>query len=190
MAQIKIKHQLLDSSFFIPNWPVKYLFLGTFNPKGGETVPYFYGRNRNQAWKLLSEIFQTELNPNSKVFFDKLEKLGIACMDMIQVVELDETLKEFVIGKGYSDSKIINNSVKRIYNSENIIDVIKKNPGIKVYSTWGKGLPLKNWVEEIAKIEKVNPIMKLVSPSMVARVPEGAEKYDYMISNWKNNISL
>ncbi len=42
----KISHQLANEKFFIPDWPLKHLFLGTFNPSGGETVSYFYGRKK------------------------------------------------------------------------------------------------------------------------------------------------
>ncbi len=67
----------------MPDWEVKYLLLGTFNPEGGEMVNYFYGRQRNQTWCLLSEIFGEELNPNLPDFLSKLKKHKIASMDII-----------------------------------------------------------------------------------------------------------
>ncbi len=39
-----ICHQLYSETYYVPNWPIKHLFLGTFNPEGGEKVPYYYGR--------------------------------------------------------------------------------------------------------------------------------------------------
>ena len=73
---MKIQHQLLNSDLFIPQWNVKHLFLGTFNPQGGDTVSYFYGRSRNQTWPTLSKIFKTELNPNNSDFFEKIKTLA------------------------------------------------------------------------------------------------------------------
>jgi hypothetical protein len=49
-----IKHQFKTSSFSKPNWEIKLLFIGTFNPEGGESVPYYYGRNKNKFWELLA----------------------------------------------------------------------------------------------------------------------------------------
>jgi hypothetical protein len=54
MSKITIYHQLCKEEFYIPNWEIKYLFLGTFNPDGGQKVNYYYGRNSNQTWKILS----------------------------------------------------------------------------------------------------------------------------------------
>ena len=74
---IKINHHFIDKNFYFPNWEVKHLFIGTFNPSGGETVPYYYGRKRNRFWKLLSEVFEIELDPNSESFFDDIKNPGL-----------------------------------------------------------------------------------------------------------------
>lgn len=132
-----IHHQL---NHLTPNWDVKHLFIGTFNPEGGENVSYFYGREKNFCWKILSDIFNEEFNPKSKDFFQLLERHKIACVDMIKSVQRRDNL-EFqegqlnnIIGKGYSDSKIINGSIKREYNTKEIQQIISLN-NCKVYST-------------------------------------------------------
>jgi len=51
-------------------------------------------------------------------------------MDLILSIDFKNVDKEYIIGKGYSDSKIINNSVKRVYNTENIQSVNKCSRGL------------------------------------------------------------
>ena len=181
----KINHQFAKKDFYNPNWKIKHLFLGTFNPEEGEKVNYYYGRKRNQTWNILSEIFEEKLNTEDVNFLDKIKTHGIACLDLIDSVSVENNLIDYVNGKGYSDSKIINNKVIRIYNTEKINEIIKNNPSIKIYSSWGEGSKLKEWKNEISKIKNIN---KLVSPSMAARVEKGIEKFPYMLENWKKNI--
>ncbi|MCB9426333.1 MAG: hypothetical protein H6584_04815 [Flavobacteriales bacterium] len=184
---IEVKHQFKNEDFYIPNWKIKYLFLGTFNPSGGEMVNYFYGRSRNQTWPLLSHIFGVDFNLNDKVdFFNQLRKQGIACMDIIDTVIINEVDKDKVVGKGYKDGNIINKKVKRLYNTDLINETIEKNSNVKVFTTWGKGSELKEWRDEISKVNQLN---SLVSPSMAARVPKGMKKYEYMLDNWKSAIN-
>jgi hypothetical protein len=186
---MQINHQLINENFFIPNWEIKYLLLGTFNPQGGDPVAYFYGRNRNRTWELLSDIFNVELHPNNDNFFELIQNLGIACMDMIQQVEIEDELVEHVIGNGYADKNIINGHVSRVYNTQNIIDVITANPNIRVFSTWGKGSKLNEWQQRLSEIRLVKKIIPLVSPSMVAKVPKGVEKFQYMLNDWRDKFN-
>jgi hypothetical protein len=181
-----IEHQFKKENFFIPKWGIKHLFIGTFNPSGGEGVNYYYGRERNKTWELLSVIFKEELDPKTSDFSIKLKKHGIACMDLIDTVKADKNQISKILGEGYKDSEIINNSVKREYNTKQILNVINSNPSIKVYSTWGKGSILKEWVDEVDKIEN---IIRLVSPSMAAKVPKGNKKFEYMIEDWTQKIT-
>ena len=182
-----MKHQFYKNDFFIPSWDIKFLFLGTFNPKEGEKVNYFYSRKTNLLWPTLSKIFQDEFNPNNLDFFEKLKSHKIACMDLISSVDIKDADKKYIIGKGYSDSKIINNSIKRVYNTENIISVINKNDDVQLYSTWGNGSNLKDWKNEIKKLPLIT---KLVSPSRAARVPKGEKKELFIFNNWQNNITF
>ena len=54
-------HQFKKKEFYLPNWEVEYLFIGTFNPSGGEKVPYYYGRKKNRFWELLPAVQEKEM---------------------------------------------------------------------------------------------------------------------------------
>lgn len=184
--KLTIYHQFSKESFYFPTWQVKYLFLGTFNPSGGERVNYYYGREKNQTWKLLSDIFCTEFKTqNRDDFFYKLQKYEIGCIDLIHSVTAPASYLSNILGKGYSDNKIINATVTRSYNTPAIISFIETNYRISIFSTWGGGSSLTEWRNEISKIKSIIP---LVSPSLVARVPIGENKYEYMLSDWKRKI--
>ncbi|TCC99539.1 uracil-DNA glycosylase family protein [Pedobacter hiemivivus] len=185
-----INHQLINQPFFVPKWKIKHLFLGTFNPEGGDPVRYFYGRNKNFTWKILDEVFPNEfMNYGLKLredFFERLIANGVACMDMISSIEIADEKVHLVTGKGYSDSVIINNQVKRIYNTDAINTVIRANPNLKVYSTWGTGSTLATWRRELSLVRA--RIISLKSPSPVARVPLGTDKYSYVRNDWWSKI--
>lgn len=180
-----IEHQFKNKEFYLPNWEVEYLFVGTFNPSGGEKVSYYYGRKRNRFWKLLSEVFKTELIPDSIDFFEKLKRHKIGCVDLINSVQTNGYDLDKITGKGFKDSNIINSTVERIYNTQSILSIIENNEKIKVYSTWGKGPKLKEWREEV---EKIPMIINLPSPSPAARVEKGFSKLDYVNKKWKELI--
>jgi hypothetical protein len=188
MSKITIYHQLCKEEFYIPNWEIKYLFLGTFNPDGGQKVNYYYGRNSNQTWKILSQVFETCFDTNEPVsFFKTIFEKKIACADMIHSVKAHSEKISGILGRGYSDTKIINNSIDRNYNTTLIQGVIRNNPSVLVFSTWGNGSNLKEWRNEISKISEIIP---LASPSLVAKVPQGQKKFDYMLADWKSKISV
>lgn len=182
-----ISHQFQKADFYIPTWDVQYLFLGTFNPSGGEAVPYYYGRSKNQLWPLLSKIFGEKFDPNAEGFFDLLRKHKIACIDVIDSVTTEEKRMDTITGKGYKDTAIINGKVSRSYNTTAILNTIANNQGVRVYSTWGKGSSLKAWRNEVTQL---GPITPLVSPSMAAKVPAGALKFNYMLTDWKSKIGV
>jgi hypothetical protein len=184
MSTTIIKHQLQGE---IPTWPIEFLFIGTFNPAGGDKVNYYYGREKNQFWKLLSELFEVKFNPNASDFRQLLKKHKIACIDMIDQVEANADRIKKILGEGYKDSEIINNAVKRRYNTSLINTIISRNPGIKVYSTWGNGQNLKEWKAEIEKLGEITP---LVSPSLAARVPKGENKFNFMLADWRKKIII
>ncbi|MFD2936139.1 uracil-DNA glycosylase family protein [Spirosoma flavum] len=184
-----IHHQFQQRDFYEPTWKVKYLFLGTFNPMGGKPVNYYYGRKSNQTWKILSKLFIEQFNVSDIDQLKRLlEKTGIACMDLIHTVRAPEERVDKILGKGYNDSKIINKSVIRDYNTDRILSIINANKDVKVYSTWGKGPSLKEWKAEVQRIDNKASIVQLVSPSMVAKVPVGNKKFDYMVADWNQKI--
>ena len=181
-----INHQFINEPFFIPDWDIKHLLIGTFNPEGGEPVNYYYGRPKNQTWNLLSKIFNCDFNPNSQDFFTLLRKNKIACVDMINQLKASVNQVDKIIGKGYKDTEIINGSVARLYNTQAIKEIIKKNENIKVYTTWGNGSKLREWRDETAKL---GGLITLKSPSLAAAVPKGSIKFDYMLDDWSQKIS-
>jgi len=183
-----IQHQFCNKNFYEPNWKIRILLIGTFNPHGGQQVNYYYGRESNKTWELLSILFKEKFDPtNPDLFFKKIEKHGIGCMDIIDNVKAEKERLDQILGKGYKDTKIINGSVKRQYNTRRIIKVIEDNPRVNIYSTWGKGSTLKEWKTETSKIKNLIP---LVSPSMAARVPKGTKKFDYMLADWRKKIRI
>lgn len=181
-----IVHQFCKQKFYEPTWKIKHLFLGTFNPLGGEIVNYYYGRGKNQTWPTLSLIFNCKFTPASvEEFLNLIEEKQIACLDVIDELRTPDNSVDVVFGKGYKDSSIINTTVIRKYNTARVINIIKKNPGVNVYSTWGKGSNLSEWTKEISKIGK---IINLVSPSLAAKVPKGTEKISYIVNDWQSKI--
>ena len=182
-----IKHQFSSESFYIPTWEVQHLFVGTFNPEGGARVPYYYGREKNQFWRLVSEITGVTINPSMDNFFELLCQHKIACVDMIHSVSASEERISAILGEGYQDAAIINTSVQREYNTDRILALLTTNPGICVYSTWGKGSNLKEWKREM---QRLGDIIPLVSPSLAARVPKGVMKFEFMLADWRNKIVL
>ena len=184
---IKVNHHFIGEDFYFPNWEISYLFLGTFNPMGGEKVPYFYAREKNLTWSTLSKVFDVDFNPMDIDFINKLSKHKIACMDLIKSIKVDKKDLEKIIGQGYKDTNLINGSTIIEFNTKNILEVVNKNSGLKVFSTWGKGPNFKLWKEEINSIPN---IINLVSPSMAARVPKGHKKKEFVFNDWKTKIIL
>lgn len=182
MTTNKFFHQFINRNYYVPDWPLCHLFLGTFNPSYGRQVKYYYGRCENRTWDLLSDVFGIELYPTSDEFLDRLKTLGIGCMDVIHSVEF--TAAEGP-PEGYRDADIINCRVTREYNTKEIIKVIGRNPGVQVYSTWGKGPKLLEWKKEIEVLENLVP---LVSPSMLAKVSKGTKKFEYMLKDWREKV--
>jgi hypothetical protein len=181
-----INHHLFTNQHYIPTWKINYLLVGTFNPTGGEQVNYYYGRKTNMTWKLISAIFGEEINPNNSNFIELLKKHKIGCIDLISSVICDEAKIPQIIGNGYSDSKIINKQVRREYNTAIVNQLSKSNPNLKIFTTWGKGSNLKEWQIEV---EKIKISSKLKSPSMAARVPKGANKFEYVLTDWKEKFN-
>lgn len=136
-----INHQLLNNNF-LPNWKIKTLVLGTFNPEGGDIVDYFYGRNRNNFWKALAELQKLQRNSYYQNFEEKLKCMKLfefGCTDIIRSVVVNENYIQNIIGNGYSDNKLFNlANVHRTYQMDIIKNYLIKNEVKKVINTWGK----------------------------------------------------
>jgi G:T/U-mismatch repair DNA glycosylase len=162
-----MEHQFKNKEFYLPNWEVEYLFIGTFNPSGGEKVPYYYGRKKNRFWKLLSEVFKTELDPHDDSFFENLKSLKVGCVDIIDSISYPEEYEDRVSGKGYSDSVLFLSTIKKDYNTKNILDIISKNKLQKVFFTNSGGSLRNEQKLELEKIQNICEIIYLCSPSPV-----------------------
>jgi len=160
-------HQFKKEQFYSPKWRVEFLFIGTFNPSGGKPVPYYYGRKTNRFWKLLSEVFEIELDPYHELFFEGIKKLKVGCMDLIDSVSYDEQYNDKVLGKGYKDSELFKSDITKSYNTQNILTIISKNKLEKVYFTNSGGSLRKEQNLELQKIEQVCEIVYLCSPSPI-----------------------
>lgn len=178
-------HQLSNE---FPKYPVKFIFFGTFNPPGKEQVIIHYGRKRNQTWPTLSEIFQEDFDPNDQKIFEKLEKHGIACIDLILSVEVNQEDSDEILGKGYPDSALFKKSVKRNYiDIELIVEFLKVNEEAIPFSTWGAGSSFNKEFKEL--VNKIPRLVNLVSPSLAAKVPKGVKKKDFIKKDWKSKFS-
>lgn len=86
----------------IPNYPIKYLFVGTFNPSwnnlNGNNANWFYGRRTNSFWNIMPRVFDNEnlnnkhnrLNPTNWKEYCVKNRIGIT--DLItSIIDADET---------------------------------------------------------------------------------------------------
>ncbi len=175
---MEIKHHFHNRDFYSPNWEIKFLFIGTFNPLGGETVKYYYGRKRNRFWKLLSEVFRTDLDPNNESFLKDIQYHKIGCIDLIKSVSFDKKYRELILGKGYKDSELFKSNIVKTYNTNEILNFIDKNNLNTVYFTNSGKSFNKEQKLELKKIEDVCKVIYLCSPSPVNRNRENClEEY-------------
>jgi hypothetical protein len=135
-----IEHQFLNTEYFFPNWKIKILFLGTFNPICGEQLDYYYRRSSNGFWKILKHYDKTdiynfnEFNNLKKFMIDK--KFG--CVDVIRRITFPDKDKDKICGNGYTDNNLFKTKeYYREYNFEEIKKFILKNKVNNIFTTWG-----------------------------------------------------
>jgi len=175
---IEIRHQFETKDWFIPDWKLKVLILGTFNPQCGDTVDYFYGRKKNQLWSLVSQCLGKELHPNQGGdFFTMLREEGIGCMDLVRSIRVPDEIKDEICGKGYSDQMLFRETNQRTHMTDEILEVIEKNPDVRVLPTWGKGSFKKKDKLELSRMPEL-PFLH--SPSPASR----QVKYDEKCRQW------
>lgn len=101
----KIRHRFINHTI---NPKTETLIIGTFNPDTeGNSAEFFYGRQRNFLWTLLSTAFnETSLKGQSKEEKLKfIEKYRIDFIDLISEVEVSEVAN---YKDGYLDNKVLN----------------------------------------------------------------------------------
>lgn len=158
-----IKHKFHVNPF--PNWEVKTLILGTFNPKKGSDADYYYGRIRkkgswsNRFWPAINcylidnkdiKFEAKKHDMNSKLDIMKHYKFG--CIDLIREVKTYKS--ENITGNGFADKELFKKANIRSYYTKEIIKFILENNVAKVIASWGIGstLPI-DFLTELEKIE-------------------------------------
>tara|TARA_Y100001978_G_scaffold58783_1_gene52932 strand:+ start:1000 stop:1569 length:570 start_codon:yes stop_codon:yes gene_type:complete len=183
-------HQFKYSEFYLPTWQLDYLFIGTFNPEFGEKVSYYYGRKTNYFWKIISEIFKIKIDVNNEMFFKQLKSLKIGCIDLVDCVTYDkDKYHDIINGKGYSDQVLFKNKydIKKTYNTQIIINLIKRNNLSKVYLTNLGNVFREEQKKELKLIENFCGIINLSSPS---QYNVHRKSIYQVINNWKERLKI
>jgi G:T/U-mismatch repair DNA glycosylase len=141
-----VKHKFLDKYLMVGK---KIVIIGTFNPDVKENkAEFFYGRSKNYFWNLLPKVFGyeplKEKSVEEKIKF--LNDNGIELTDLIYEADIDENKTD-----NYSDENL-KNVVK--WNTENIINTLKKGHTEEVYFTRKTFNKIGNIKKEIEKIKK------------------------------------
>lgn len=180
-------HQFKNEHFYFPHHKINFLFIGTFNPEFGEKVPYYYGRKTNYFWRIMSIIFQNKINPYDENFFNLLTKYKIGCIDIVDSVSYENKFHNLINGEGYLDDVLFKkkNNIKKIYNTDTIVDLINKNQLRQVYLTNLGGVFKKEQKDELKLIETHCSLVYLSSPSQYNVHRNGLEK---VVDNWKKNL--
>jgi G:T/U-mismatch repair DNA glycosylase len=100
-----IKHKFANHKI---NPNTEYLIIGTFNPDAEKNpADFFYGRNRNYLWRLITSAFNIEdLKGKSKAEkLDFINKYKIDFIDLIAEVNVEEG-KEIIYDDAYIDNKV------------------------------------------------------------------------------------
>lgn len=138
-----IEHQFLNETFFLPNWNIKTLVLGTFNPSCGEKTDYFYGRSQNNFWRTIENInnlefgwFQNSLERKLKFMLEN----EFGCTDIIKSVIISDKLeRKEICGSGYKDQTLFTKKKCTLtYHFEEIKTYLQNSNVKKVIHTWGK----------------------------------------------------
>lgn len=195
-AKNKIDHQFLDSKFFLPNWKIQTLILGTFNPSCGEETDYFYGRCQNNFWRTIEEISNLDYrwfqnNFERKLRFMKENEFG--CTDIIKsLVISDGVEKKDICGSGYSDQILFTaKKCTLTYHFHEIKLFIKEKNLLKIINTWGKRetpIPFKNHIDDLKLFCLQNNVLYIDDcPSPSGRL-RGKEHKKHLSEFYKSHL--
>jgi len=188
-----INHQFINNEFFLPNWKIETLVLGTFNPKCGEITDYFYGRRRNRFWRVIETLsnqqafyFQDHYNRKNET----MGKYKFGCADIIKSIEMDKNYTNRICGNGYSDSSLFTlREVNATYQFEEIKKYLIINKVKRVINTWGKRKNPNIFLHQINDLElfcnhnKIIFIRDCPSPS-----PRARNNIDALLDFYRNHI--
>jgi hypothetical protein len=192
-----VSHLFWETNKFIPQWDVKYLFLGTFNPSCGGNVhlDYYYRRPSNGFWKILKEYF----DPQNRYPIDTFNNLRtfmvdkkVGCIDIISSVDFPDSLQEEICGNGYEDSKLFRvKGFTRTYTYQSIQDfILNQNGKPCVFSTWGVRNNPNEFSEKLFTFQefcRVNEIPFTNLPSPSGRVYKGNRIHE-INQSWFNEL--
>jgi G:T/U-mismatch repair DNA glycosylase len=153
-----IEHQFIKEEYFFPNWNIETLILGTFNPKCGEKVDYYYGRCRNNFWRIFEEISNLDYMYFHNNYERKAEYMGkykFGCTDVIKAIELRSfENKKIICGQGYSDQKLFNKRIcKTMFQFSEIKSFLSNNTVTKIINTWGNKNGPIDFINEINSLK-------------------------------------
>ena len=197
-AKNNINHQFLNSKFFLPDWKIQTLVLGTFNPICGEETDYFYGRCQNNFWRTIEEINNLDYrwfqnNFERKLKFMKENEFG--CTDIIKsIVISDGVERKDICGSGYSDQILFTaKKCTLTYNFEEIKSFIKQNNVSKIINTWGKRespVDFQKYIAELKAFCKLNNVFYIDEcPSPSGRL-RGKEHKMHLAEFYKLHLLL
>jgi len=193
-CQHRFKNELL------PNWKIKYLFIGTFNPEWNNknnNAAYFYGRNTNDFWYIMPQVFNNDSLMDKKYRTDKeclikfLKENEIGLTDLISIIK--NVSEDNPVNKNdllsFKDKKIEKYEIEfNICNIKKLIDNNKELIG--VYFTRNidnKSIICQKWIEikEYCKRKKINA-NELITPSRGYR--RNGYNRDKKLEDWKEII--
>jgi hypothetical protein len=188
-----INHQFLNNEFFLPNWKIETLVLGTFNPKCGEITDYFYGRSRNRFWRGMENITGNENYYFQNNFERKkqfMEKHKFGCTDIIKSVVINQNYMHRICGNGYSDSSLFTlREVTATYHFSEIKEYLITKGVKKVINTWGSRSNPNIFLHQINDLENfcqqhgIDFIRNCPSPS-----PRARNNFDTLLNFYRRHI--
>jgi hypothetical protein len=193
-----VNHLFWETNKFIPQWDVKYLFLGTFNPGcgGNVHVDYYYRRPYNGFWIILKKYF----DPQNQYPIDTFNNLKtfmvekkIGCIDIISSVDFPDFRQNEICGDGYEDSRLFRvDGFTRTYTYQSIQEfILNQREKPCVYSTWGVRNNPNEFSQNLMNFTefcRVNEISFNSLPSPSGRVYRG-DRINDINQSWFNELN-
>lgn len=196
------KSHLEGFNGLLPNWKVKTLIIGTFNPElewhSTNTADYYYGRNTNLFWDVLPRFSGLDAidrqDINLQIKFLKLKEIGVT--DLLISIN-DASLKdpEHVLRIKSVKDKEIEKFTDFTWNTSNIINYIKRNNIKEVYFTKLGDLKRKkakydSFEEQIRIIEKACADKKIINSRLHTPsgqgLGKGSPRANALMHRWYN----
>ena len=198
------KHQehLSEEQALLPNWPVKTLIIGTFNPENvwhsGNQARYFYGRDANHLWTVLPRFAgETSILNN-----DVTHQIGFLKRHEIGLTDILISIDDAEIGDEVHKARIQTVKDKEVelfsrftWNTNAIINYIIDSEIKAVYFTYlgdkkRKTVRDNSFEEQTRKVETACAKMKIFSSRLhtpsAQGLGEGSPRENVLIHRWYN----